>query len=134
MLVDWAGLTMHYTDKTGKAHNVYVFVAVLPASSIIYAQPFGDMKMESWIQGHVNAFEYYEGVPLLLVPDNAKTAVKKANKYEVELNASYQEMAKHYGAVIVPARPRSATDYPQNHIIFKMKLNSFTHKELGNRD
>jgi len=113
MLVDWAGLTMHYYDCSGRTENmktVYVFVAVLPASSIIYAQPFSDMKMESWIQGHVNAFEYFEGVPLLLVPDNVKTAVKKAHRYEPELNATYQEMAKHYGAVIVPARPYSATD------------------------
>jgi len=113
MLVDWAGLAMQYYDYTGRTESiktVYVFVAVLPASGIIYAHPFNDMKMESWIQGHVNAFEYFEGVPLLLVPDNAKTAVKKAHRYEPELNATYQEMAKHYGTVIVPARPRSATD------------------------
>ena len=113
MLVDWAGLTMHYYDRSARAENmktVYVFVAVLPASSYIYAQPFGDMKMESWIQGHVSAFEYFGGVPVLLVPDNAKTAVVKANRYDPVLNATYQEMAKHYGTVIVPARPRSATD------------------------
>ena len=110
MLVDWAGLTMHYTDKTGKAHNVYVFVAVLPASSIIYAEPFDDMKMESWIQGHVHAFEYFGGVPRLLVPDNAKTAVSKANRFEPELNATYQEMARHYNTIIILTRPYSPTD------------------------
>jgi len=113
MLVDWAGLTMNYYECCGRTENiktVYVFVAVLPASSYVYAQPFGDMKMESWIAGHVNAFEYFGGVPVLLVPDNAKTAVMKAHRYEPKLNASYQEMAKHYGAVIIPARPRCATD------------------------
>jgi len=113
VLVDWAGLTMHYYDITGRTENmitVYVFVAVLPASSYVYAQPFSDMKMESWIAGHVNAFEYFGGVPVLLVPDNAKTAVIKAHRYDPCLNATYQEMAKHYGAVIVPARPRSPTD------------------------
>ena len=110
MLVDWAGLTMHYTDKTGKAHNIYVFVAVLPASSIIYAEPFDNMKMENWIQGHIHSFEYFGGVPRLLVPDNARTAVSKANRYEPELNATYQEMARHYKTVIVPTRPYSATD------------------------
>ena len=110
MLVDWAGLTMHYTDKTGKEHNVYVFVAVLPASSIIYAEPFDDMKMESWIQGHVHAFEYFGGVPRILVPDNAKTAVSKANRFEPELNATYQEMARYYNTIIIPTRPYSPTD------------------------
>jgi hypothetical protein len=94
----------------GVEKNAYVFVAVLPASSIIYAHPFIDMKMESWVQGHVKAFEYFGGVPLLLVPDNAKTAVIKANRYESELNKTYEEMAAHYGCAIVPARPYSPTD------------------------
>jgi transposase len=110
MLVDWAGLTMHYTEGNSNAKTAYVFVAILPASSFMYAQPFGDMKMENWIKGHVQAFEYFAGVPRLLVPDNAKTAVVKANRYEAELNKPYQEMAMHYEAVIVPARPASPTD------------------------
>jgi len=110
MLVDWSGLTMKYSDGTGAEKTAYIFVAVLPASSYLYAHPFPDMKMESWISGHVGAFEYYGGVPRLLVPDNTKTAVKKASRYEAELNKTYQEMADHYGCAIVPARPYSATD------------------------
>jgi transposase len=76
----------------------------------MYAEPLDDMKMGSWTQGHVNAFEYFGGVPRLLVPDNTRTAVSKANRYEAELNKTYKEMAAHYGAAIVPARPYSATD------------------------
>jgi len=110
MLIDWAGLTMKHSDGKGVEKTAYVFVAVLPASSYMYAEPFADMKMESWISGHVNAFEYFGGVPRLLVPDNTKTAVTKANRYEPELNKTYKEMADHYGAVIVPARPYRATD------------------------
>jgi len=110
MLVDWAGLTMKYSEGTNIEKTAYIFVAVLPASSFMYAQPFPDMKMESWIKGHVGAFEYLGGVPLLLVPDNVKTAVTKASRYEPELNQTYREMAEHYGTAIVPARPYSATD------------------------
>jgi len=111
MLIDWAGLTMKYYDPTSKREKTaYIFVAVLPASSYLYAQPFADMKMGSWIEGHVNAFEYFGGVPRLLVPDNAKTAVTKASRYEAVLNRTYQEMAEHYGTVIVPTRPKAATD------------------------
>jgi transposase len=109
MMVDWAGLAMKH-EQAGSEKTAYVFVAVLPASSFLYAQPFADMKMESWISGHVNAFEYFGGVPRLLVPDNAKTAVVKAGRYEAELNKTYLEMANHYGAAIVPARPNSPTD------------------------
>jgi len=109
MMVDWAGLTMSYTNGDIKK-TVHVFVAVLPASSIIYAHPFGDMKMENWILGHVQAFEYFGGVPQLVEPDNAKTAVTKASRYEPEVNKTYQEMARHYGVAIIPTRPYSARD------------------------
>jgi len=110
MLVDWAGITMKYSNGKSNEKAVYIFVAVLPASSFLYAEPLCDMKMESWIQGHVNAFEYFGGVPRILVPDNTKTAVTKANRYEAELNKTYKEMAGHYGTVVVPARPYRATD------------------------
>jgi len=109
MMVDWAGLTMKYwEDATEK--TAYFFVAVLPASSYLYAQPFADMKMASWTEGHIHALEYFGGVPHLWVPDNAKTAVTKASRYEADLNKTYLEMAKHYGAVIIPTRPYAATD------------------------
>ena len=135
MLVDWAGLTMKYNEpKSGKEKTAYVFVAVLPASSYLYAQAFCDMKMASWISGHVNAFEYFGGVPRLLVPDNAKTAVVKASRYEAELNKTYQEMASYYGAAIVPTRPRVATDKApvetavqivERRVIAKLRHNRF---------
>jgi len=110
MLVDWAGLTMKYSTGKGVEKTAYVFVAVLPASSYLYAEPLADMKMENWIEGHVNAFEYFKGVPRILVPDNTKTAVIKASRYDPELNRTYREMAGYYGTVIVPARPNKPTD------------------------
>ena len=110
MLVDWAGLTMKYWEEGKNEKPAYFFVAVLPASSYLYALPLSDMKTANWIEGHVQAFEYFGGVPRLLVPDNTKTAVTKASRHEPELNKTYREMAEHYGAAIVPARPYSATD------------------------
>jgi len=111
MLVDWAGQTMKYFESSGKCEKTaYIFVAVLPSSSYLYAEPLADMKMASWIEGHINVFEYFGGVPKLLVPDNTKTAVTKASRYEPELNKTYQELASHYRAAIVPTRPRAATD------------------------
>jgi transposase len=61
MMVDWAGMTMEYTDSGGEAHKAYLFVAVLPASCIIYAEPFRDMGQESWTEAHISAFEYLGG-------------------------------------------------------------------------
>jgi transposase len=110
MLVDWAGLTMRYTNSQGQQVKVYLFVATLPASSYLYVEPFQDMGQEAWITAHINAFEYIGGVPAILVPDNAKTAVTRAHKYDPALNTAYQDMARFYGTAIVPARPRAPRD------------------------
>jgi transposase len=102
-------MNMKYTEA-GKEKKAYIFVAVLPASSYLYALPLADMKMVCWIEAHVKALEYFGGVPRILVSDNTKTAVNKASRYEASLNKTYQEMAAHYGTAIVPTRPYSATD------------------------
>ena len=133
MMADWAGLTMKYKEG-GKEKTAFFFVAVLPASSYLYTLPLADMKMENWIEGHIKAFEYFGGAPRLLVPDNTKTAVVKANRYEAELNKTYSEMALHYGTIIIPARPYSATDKApvetgvqivERRIIAKLRHSSF---------
>ena len=68
------------------------------------------MKQENWLLCHVHAFDYFGGVPRLLISDNAKTATITNNRYEVVLNRSYQELAEHYGTAIVPARVRRPDD------------------------
>ncbi|MGB9888008.1 MAG: Mu transposase domain-containing protein, partial [Moorellales bacterium] len=67
-------------------------------------------ELENWIGGHVRALEYIQGVPEILVPDNLKSAVARACRYEPDLNPTYQEMAAHYGAAVIPARPRHPRD------------------------
>jgi transposase len=109
-MVDWAGQTMAYHDSRGNEHTVYFFVAILPATSLIYAEPFADMKLESWIQAHINAFEYFGGAPRLLIPDNLKTGVTRVNRYESDLNKTYVEMSRYYGTAILPARARKPRD------------------------
>ena len=111
MQVDWAGDPLYITDSvTGEQWPAYIFVAVLPCSWYTYAEACGDMKQENWLLCHVHAFDYFGGVPRLLIPDNAKTATITNNRYEVVLNRSYQELAEHYGTAIVPARVRRPDD------------------------
>ena len=111
MQVDWAGDPLYITDPvTGEEEPAYIFVAVLPCSWYTYAEPCSDMKSENWLLCHVHAFEYYGGVPRLLISDNTKTAVIKNTRYETILNKSYQELADHYDTAIVPARPYRPDD------------------------
>jgi len=77
---------------------------VLGASSYCYCEASWGQDLEAWISAHVRAFEDLGGVVEVLVPDNLKSGVTKACRYEPVLNRSYKEMARHYGVAIVPAR------------------------------
>ena len=111
MEVDWAGGTLPISDPvTGETVPAYLFVAVLPCSCIAYAELCGDMKSENWLLSHVHAYEYFGGVPRLLIPDNLRTGVTKNTRFETVVNRSYAELADHYGTAIVPARVRAPRD------------------------
>jgi len=111
LFVDYAGHTVPIqSQKTGEIHQAQVFVAVLGMSNYTYAEATWDQTLQSWIGSHVNAFEYFEGVPRLLVPDNLKAAVSKANRYDPDINPTYYEMASHYGTAVLPARVRKPQD------------------------
>lgn len=111
MEVDWAGGTLPITDPvTGKADPAYLFVAVLPCSCYAYAELCSDRKSENWLLCHVHAYEYFDGVPRLLIPDNLKTGVTKNTRFDTVINRSYTELADHYGTAIVPARVNAPRD------------------------
>jgi transposase len=68
------------------------------------------MNLASWIGSHVRAFEFFGGVPEIVVPDNTKCAVIRPDRYEPDLNPSFAEMAAHYGTAVIPARVRKPRD------------------------
>jgi transposase len=111
MFVDWAGATIPIYDRhTGEAWQAPLFVATLGASSYTFAACTRDQQMESWLRMHVRAFEHFGGIPALTVPDNTKTGVTKAHRYDPDLNPTYYNFALHCGFGIVPARPYKPRD------------------------
>lgn len=69
--VDWAGITMSYVvPSTGGVKKAYIFVAVLPASSYPFIYAYDDTKLPNWIDAHVSAYNYFNGVPRITIPDN----------------------------------------------------------------
>lgn len=62
------------------------------------------------MSGHIHALEFFGGAPRLVVPDNAKTGVTKACRYDPDLNPTYQEMAMHYALGVLSARPYKPRD------------------------
>jgi transposase len=109
--VDWAGATVPiYDRKTGETAAASIFVAVLGASTYTFARAALSQGLAHWIDCHVRAFEFFQGTTRLLVPDNPRTGVTRACRYEPDLNRTYQEMAQHYGIAVLPARPRKPRD------------------------
>ena len=111
MFVDWAGTTIPILDPQGGPQQAgHLFVAVMGSSSYTYAEATLDEQLSNWIGAHVRAFEFYRGAPALIVPDNTRTGVTKACRYDPDLNPTYQEMAMHYGVGVLPARPYKPRD------------------------
>lgn len=105
MFVDYAGATVPIHDRnTGNIRQAEVFVAVLGASNYTYADATWDQSLPNWIGSHVRSFEYFGGIAKAVVPDNLKSGVSKACRYEPDINPTYHDMAVHYATVIVPAR------------------------------
>jgi len=111
LFVDWAGDTVPLIcADTGEVTDAHLFLAVLGASNYLYIEAFRDEAQAAFLTGHVNAFSYMQGVPALLVPDNLKTGVTRADRYDPDLNTDYADLAAHYGTAIMPARVRKPRD------------------------
>ncbi|RAX48479.1 IS21 family transposase [Arthrobacter sp. AQ5-05] len=110
MQVDWAGTRMRLTDPiTQETSNVSVFVASLPYSGMIFAHGFLDEKMAAWCDAHRRAFEYFQGVSQVVVPDNASTASNQISRYEKarDVNQSYAAFLEHYRTAAAPTKAAS---------------------------
>lgn len=111
MYVDFAGHKMKVTDRaTGEVHELEVFVAILGASRLTYVEAVPSQKIKDFIKVVENALHYFGGVPAAIVPDNLKSAVTKADRYEPELNHTFAGFGLHYGTAILPARSRKPRD------------------------
>jgi len=111
MFVDFAGKGIPVTNPaTGQTKDAEIFVAILGASNYTYAEAVERQDLPSWVGLHIHAFEYFDGVAELTIPDNLKAAVIKACRYEPDLTPAYQAMAEHYGTVIIPARAGKPKD------------------------
>jgi len=113
MFVDWAGQTVPIHHGDGSVSQAQIFVAVLGGSNKTFAHAYENQQLPAWIAAHCQAYAFFQGVARATVPDNPKTAVIKACRYEPMLHRTYLEMAAHYGTVILPARPRRPRDKSQ---------------------
>lgn len=109
--IDYSGTKPRLTDpSTGERREVELFVMVLGASNYTYAEATYTQKLADFVGSTIRGFEYFGGVPQVIVPDQLRSAVKGPDRYEPDINATYLEMAQHYGTTVLPARPRKPKD------------------------
>jgi transposase len=111
MFVDYSGLIVPYCDnKTGEIFKAQIFVTVLGHSGCVFVHATPSQKKEYFIKSHILAYEFYEGVPKVMVPDNLKSAIISNNKKGIVVNESYAELCRHYNCAVEPARPKQPQD------------------------
>ncbi len=111
LFVDYAGRTVPILGYGGvEAFRAHLFVTAMGASGCAYAEATRTESLPDWLGSHVRALEFYGAAPTIIVPDNLKVGVTRADRYEPELQRSYEEMAAHYRCVVIPARPYRPKD------------------------
>ena len=109
--VDYAGKKPSYVNpQTGERVEVELFVAVMGASNYTFAEATASQKSHDWIMSHVRLVEFLGGVPDVIVPDQLKSGVVIASRYEPAIQRTYEEWSQHYSTTILPARPASPRD------------------------
>ena len=109
--IDFSGKRPALVDpRTGEVRRVELFVAVLGASNLTYAEATATQQLPDWVDAHIRMVEYFGGTTALWVPDQLRSAITRPCRYEPGVNRTYEDLAAHYGAVVVPARPRKPKD------------------------
>ena len=109
--VDYCGQAVPIINPhTGEIGTAQIFVGVLGASNYTYAEATYTQSLPDWLGSHARMFTFFGGVPELVIPDNLRSGVSRACRYDPDLNASYQQLAEHYRVAVVPARPYKPKD------------------------
>jgi transposase len=111
LFTDYAGDTIPVINSlTGEVRKAYIFTTVLAATNYTFCEASFERDNIGYLSSNINALEFYGGVPALIIPDNLKTAVTKSDRFESNLNRTFEEFANYYGLAILPARVRKPKD------------------------
>lgn len=132
MEIDFAGDKIQWFDRHGTLHESKLFVASLPYSCMLFTEAFEDESQNSWIDGVIDALQYFGGTPQVLVMDNAKALVKLPNWQEGEPQSAIRSVCSYYGMQPWACKPRSlkqknrveaAVNDVERWVITQMSLN-----------
>jgi transposase len=103
------GYAGYLLDEGGQRRKAWTFVMTLAWSRHQYVEFVFNQRVDTWLELHRHAFEFFGGVPHKIVPDNLKAAIVRASwdGTDPQVQWAYRECAEHYGFLIAPCRPRT---------------------------
>ncbi|MCY3629044.1 MAG: IS21 family transposase [Bacteroidetes bacterium] len=111
LYVDFAGKRMEVMDpNTGEVTKVQIFVAAMGGSNYTYVEAVPDQTLRSWIEAHVRCLTFLGAVPRIIVCDNLKAAVTRADRNAPVFNPTYADFARYYDLTLLAARVRKPQD------------------------
>ena len=107
MQVDWCEVKVNIQGNIWKSP---LFCAVLPYSYAIFAMIMPNMKMPCFIEAHVNAFQFWNGIPRRILYDNLKTAVFSGFGKGAVKQERFKMLEAHYAFDAVFANANSGNE------------------------
>jgi transposase len=101
--VDWA----HFGEVlVGRAkRRLSCFVMTLSFSRGLFLEFFFDQSQENFFRGHVAAFDFFAGVPRVILYDNLKSAVLERQGSAIHFHPRLIELCSHYHFQPRPCAP-----------------------------
>ena len=133
--IDYADGISIIDPATGEIKGTEFFVGVLCHSRYAFAEFTMTQSSSDFLESHVNMFEFFGGTAQVLSPDNLKSAVTKAHRYDPTINQAYTRLATHYDVAVVPTRVRTPKDKAivertiqifQRYFFMKVRNRTFT--------
>jgi len=108
--IDYAKVGTINDPLTGKRKTVYAFIGTLSYSRYKYVEFVFSQNQQSFVNSHIKMFNFFGGIPKVIVLDNLKSGVIKPDLYNLIINKSYAEMAEYYDCFINPCRVAAPKD------------------------
>ena len=104
--LDWAEMESR-PRLLGRERRIYALVVTLPYSGAQTAHFSLDMTVESFLEGHVAAFEFLSGVPRECVYDNLRSAVARREGDRIRWAQRFTHLRGHYAFAAHACTPQT---------------------------
>jgi transposase len=106
--VDWGHFGYLHVGKAKRPLSA--FVMVLSWSRQIFIEFFLEQRMCSFLEGHNDAFEFFSGIPRVLLYDNLKSAVTERVGEAIKFNETFLAYASKVGFEPRPVNVRRGNE------------------------